>query len=516
MSCRHVFLATAFFAAGSGSTSAQVEPPADLDSFVERAMVAFEVPGIALGVVKDGQVAVVRGYGVRELGDPAPVDAETLFGIASNTKAFTATALALLVEEGKLAWDTPVIDYLPWFRLSDPYVTRELTIRDLLVHRSGLGLGAGDLLWWPESIYDRAEIVRRLRYLPLSTSFRSAYAYDSVLYLVAGEVIEAITGQPWEEFVASRIFAPVGMSKSSPRYTGGGDAANVAATHERIDGAVHRVRPFISDNVNPAGGITSNAADMARWLIVQLDSGRLTGDERLYSARTTEELWTIVTPFATGTPSPELAAQRSHFGGYALGLGARDYRGEMILRHAGGLPGYASLVVMVPDHKLGIALLTNMASAAPMAIAYHILDHYLGVDDTDWLEAYEAVTARAASRADAATPRAQSRDSLSAPSLPLERYAGTYVDQWYGEVTVTHSASGLGIRFEQTPALVGDLEHWQHDTFVVRWRDRELRADAFVTFLVGPDGDVEEVRMRRQRGVDFSYDFQHLRLKPSR
>lgn len=504
------------FIAASSPGSAQVGPPSDLDHLVGRAIQAFDVPGLALAVVKDGQVVVAKGYGVRELGDAAPVDGETLFGIASITKAFTATALAILVDEGRLAWDAPVIDYLPWFRMSDPYVTQELTIRDLLVHRSGLGWGAGDLLWWPESTYDRTEIARRIRHLPLSTSFRSTYAYGSVLYLVAGEVIEAVTGQVWEEFVASRIFGPVAMASTTPRYQGGADGDNVAATYERIDGEVRRVRPYISDNVNPVGGITSNAMDMAKWMIVQLDSGRVAGDERLYSARTTEELWTIVTPLTPGTPSPELAAQRSHFGGYALGLGVHDYRGQMILRHAGGLPGYASLIVMVPDYKLGIVLLTNMNSVAPMVIAYHILDHYLDADDTDWLEAYEAISARAAARAAASTPSVPSRDSLSGPSLPLEQYAMTYTDQWYGDVTVTHSARGLGIRFEQTPALVGDLEHWQHDTFVVRWRDRDLRADAFLTFTLGPEGAIEEARMRRQRGVDFSYDFQDLRLKPRR
>src|SRR6266542_822040 len=179
--------------------------PADLDAYVTRAMSAFEVPGVSLAIVKDGKVVVAKGYGVRKLGEPAPVDARTLFGIASNTKAFTATALGLLVEEKKIEWDAPVVRYLPAFAMWDPYVTRELTVRDLLVHRSGLGLGAGDLLWWPPSNYSRPEIARRLRFIQPATSFRSAYAYDNVLYLVAGELIETVTGQSWEDFVLSRI-----------------------------------------------------------------------------------------------------------------------------------------------------------------------------------------------------------------------------------------------------------------------------------------------------------------------
>src|SRR5204862_7354690 len=220
--------------------SAAPAPPPDLDAWIARAMRTFEVPGIGLAIVKDDAVVMAKGYGVRKLGEPEAVDAHTRFGIASNTKAFTATALGLLVEEKKIEWDAPVMRYLPAFAMWDPYVTRELTVRDLLVHRSGLGLGAGDLLWWQTSTYDRKEIARRLRFIPLATSFRSAYAYDNVLYLVAGEVIEAVSGRSWEDFVSSRILAKVGMRDSNVRHSAAGAQGNVAATHARIDG---RVRP---------------------------------------------------------------------------------------------------------------------------------------------------------------------------------------------------------------------------------------------------------------------------------
>jgi len=211
--CLSTCLLLLFF---TGAASAQ---PPDLDRWVERALQTFAVPGIALAIVKDDRVVVAKGYGVRKLGDPAPVDGRTLFGIASNTKAFTATALGLLVEEGKIEWDAPVVRYLPAFAMWDPFVTRELTVRDLLVHRSGLGLGAGDLLWWPESTYNRKEVARRLRFIPPATSFRSAYAYDNVLYLVAGELIEAVSGQTWEDFVATRILAKVGMTGTNVRHS---------------------------------------------------------------------------------------------------------------------------------------------------------------------------------------------------------------------------------------------------------------------------------------------------------
>jgi len=218
---------------------AQAPRPAPaFDGLVERARATFHVPGISLAVVKDDQVVLARGFGVRSLGQSAAVDSRTLFAIASNSKVFTSTAIGLLVEESKLAWDAPVIQYLPWFRLSDPYVTHELTVRDLLVHRSGLGLGAGDLLWWPPSTYTRREVAERLRFLPLATSFRSAYAYDNVLYLVAGHVIEAVSGQSWEDFVRTRILARVGMATSQPRYDTAANGGNVAAPHASIDGTV--------------------------------------------------------------------------------------------------------------------------------------------------------------------------------------------------------------------------------------------------------------------------------------
>ena len=298
--------------------------PADIDEWILRAMKTFGVPGLALTIVEDGQVLLAKGYGVRKLGDGAPVDARTLLGIASNTKAFTATALGMLVEEGKIRWDGRVIDYLPWFQMYDPYVTREMTVRDLLVHRSGLGLGAGDLLWWPASTYDRHEIARRLRYIPLATSFRSAYAYDNVLYLVAGEVIEAVSGQSWEDFVSSRILAKVGMRSSNVRHSAARQGGNIATPHASVDGRLRPIAPFDSDNTNPAGGINSCAEDMARWLIVQLAEGQLPGGSRLFSPATSRQLMTIVTPIPLAEGPAELRDVRPNFNGYGLGFGLRD------------------------------------------------------------------------------------------------------------------------------------------------------------------------------------------------
>ena len=493
--------------------------PADLDGYVARVMKAFEVPGLALSVVKDGRVLLAKGYGIRKMGSPEPVDAQTRFGIASNTKVVTATALALLVEEGKLEWDAPVIRYLPAFAMYDPFVTRELTVRDLLVHRSGLGLGAGDLLWWPPSTYSRKEIAHRLRFIKPATSFRSAYAYDNVLYTVAGELIETLSGMSWEDFVTSRILSKVGMTASDARHSAAGLAGNVAATHARISGTVRPIAPFLSDNTNPAGGIMSGAEDMARWVMVQLDSGRTASGPRLFSPRTARELWTIVTPIPIGDPLPELRVLRHSFNGYGLGLGIRDYRGHKMLTHTGGLPGYLSRVAMLPDLKIGVVVLTNQESGSAFNVLTHrILDHLLGVASPDYLGiAIRQDSIQAAQLAAAANRKAASRDSMVGPSLAPARYAGTYRDDWYGDITITPENGKLVMRFSRSPSLVGDLQHWQHDSFLVRWRDRELRADAFVTFALHPDGTIARATMvPASDDVDFSFDFQDLELKPVR
>ena len=510
-------VASALLLAVVALRAAPAAPP-DIDAWVQRAMRTFEVPGLALAIVKNDTVVVANGYGVRRLGEPAPVDARTLFGIASNTKAFTATALGLLVEEKKIEWDAPVVRYLPAFAMWDPYVTRELTVRDLLVHRSGLGLGAGDLLWWPSSTYDRPQIAARLRYVRPATSFRSAYAYDNVLYLVAGELIAAVSGQSWEDFVSSRILAKVGMTGTNVRHSAAAAGGNVAATHAAIDGRVRPIAPFDSDNTNPAGGINTSAEDIAKWLRVQLSGGRLADGSRLFSADTARQLTTLVTPMPLADPPPELPPLKTNFRGYALGFEVRDYRGHKIVLHSGGLPGYVSRVAMIPDVNVGVAVLTNQESGeAYDSIAYHVLDHYLGAPAFDWIDGYAKVRVRNAARvAEAERKGAAARDAAARPSLPLERYAGTYRDAWYGDVVIFLESGKLSMKFSHTPALAGELEPFQHDTFIVRWRDRELRADAYVTFALNPDGSIDQAKMHAvSPATDFSFDFQDLLLRPA-
>jgi CubicO group peptidase (beta-lactamase class C family) len=484
-------------------------------------MKTFEVPGLAVAVVKDGQVVLAKGYGVRKLGEKAPVDGRTLFGIASNTKAFTATALGLLVEEGKIEWDGPVTRYLPWFQMWDPYVTREMTVRDLLVHRSGLGLGAGDLLIWPETTYTRREIVRRLRFVRPATSFRSAYAYDNMLYLAAGEVIEAVSGRSWEDFVAERILKKAGLASSRPRHSAGIAGRNVAMPHAALEKGPTPVAIDENDHMNPAGGILSCADDMARWMLIHLDDGRLPDGTRLFGEKTERQLTSLVTPIPISDPPPELAAQRMNFSGYALGFRVNDYRGRKLVSHTGGLSGYVSKLVMVPELDLGIAVLTNQESdEAYNSVIYAVLDQAMGVPPADWAAAYLKVRERAkAKTADALKTAAAKREAALPPSLPLADYAGAYEDAWYGPIVITAEGAGgtakLVMSFAKTPGLAGDLEHWSRETFVARWRDRTLRADAYVTFVLDPDGGIVEARMKAfSPDTDFSYDFHDLLLKP--
>jgi CubicO group peptidase (beta-lactamase class C family) len=404
----------------------------------------------------------------------------------------------------------------------DPYVTRELTIRDLLVHRSGLGLGAGDLLWWPQSTYNRKEIARRLQFIKPATSFRSAYAYDNVLYLVAGEVIEAISGQSWEDFVTDRIMKKVGMTDSKPRHSdanGAAQGANIATPHAPVDGKVQVIKPFDSDNTNPAGGINASAADIAKWMLVRLADGKLADGSQLYSESTSRTLTTLVTPMPLPNPPPELAALRYNFYGYALGLNVHDYRGHKVITHTGGLPGYVSKITVIPDAQLGVAVLTNQESGAAFsALTWQVLDQFLDSPKTDWIDAYAKVLARQnAGIAEAEKKAAAARDAGSKPSLPLEKYAGTYTDPWYGDMTIAFENGKLVMRFGHTPDLVGDLEHWQHDTFVARWRDRELRADAYVIVALDADGSIDQIKMRAvSPATDFSFDFQDLLFTPAR
>ncbi len=333
---------------------------------------------------------------------------------------------------------------------------------------------------------------------------------------MAGELIEAVSGQSWEEFVTRRILRPAGMTASTVNHSSAVAGGNVAAPHAGVDGAVRPVKPFTGDATNAAGGINSNAAEMARWLQVLLSRGKTPEGARLLSEATWTELTSVVTPIPIPALPAPLASLRPQFQAYGLGLVVRDYRGRKVLAHKGGLPGYVSLVFMIPEAGLALAVLTNQESSyACDAILLHLVDHVLQAPRTDWLDAFNMVRAEADARtAGEAAGAASKRATGSNPHLPLASYAGAYRDDWYGEISISLEDGRLVLRFSQTPSLVGDLEHWQYETFVVRWRDRELKADAFVTFTLDPDGQITEARMKAiSSEIDFSFDFQHLCLR---
>jgi CubicO group peptidase (beta-lactamase class C family) len=489
---------------------------ANLDDVVKRTLQEFDVPGMAVGVIQDGNVRLLKGYGVRELGESAPVTGKTLFGIASNTKAFTAAALAILVDEKKIDWDQRVVDILPWFQMSDPYVSREMRIRDLLVHRSGLGLGAGDLMLFPEATLTAREIMQRLRYVPLATSFRSTYAYDNVLYIVAGAVIEQASGTTWERFIRERIFQPLGMTRSRTSVNDVPPGEDLAWPHAPAEGKLRVLQHTKLDPAAPAGAIQSSVEDMLKWAATQLNEGQYAGG-RLFSAKQSQEMWTphIFVPIAADPPK-ELAVAMPIFQAYALGWVIRDYRGQRIVYHGGALGGMVTRVTLVPGKKLAIIVFTNQeVGSAFQAVTMSILDHYLDAPASDCVSAYGAVRKRDLDKAHQAEAEAGSkRNAASKPSLQLAQYAGRYRDPWYADVWVEEKEGKLWMRFTHS-ALTGLMEHFQYDTFIAKWTDRSYDADAYVTFSLNPDGSTREVKMKAVSSLtDFSFDFHDLVLTP--
>lgn len=517
-----ILLAFCVAGASAHTPAAPVPPPAaatafDLEADVNRILKLFDVPGMAVAIVKDGKVITARGFGVRKLGESAPVDGKTIFEIASNSKAFTAAALAMLVDEGKLAWDDPVTKHLPDFRMYDAYVTHEMTVRDLLVHRSGLGLGAGDLLWWPTTEFTTDEIIHRLRYVRPATSFRNSYAYDNLLYIVAGKIIAQKEGKSWGDAVRARILKPLGMNTTTTSLAENAGNANVSSPHSKINGKAAPVRALPVPNAVGAVGINTSAEDIARWMTLLLNGGAIDQEKRLFSAAQSEEMWTAQTPMKITEPKPPLAATKPNFFAYGLGFQLRDYKGRKLAMHGGALQGFYSRVVMVPEEKLGIAIFTNAESGGAMtSLQYRLLDHYLGAAPTDWIARIHDIDTETHAK-DLAKQKAASatRAAKSAPSLPLAAYDGDYQDAWYGTVSIKPVGKKRVMSFTKTPDLAGELEHFQHDTFIVRWKERNFNADAYVTFSLNPDGSIERMKMAPVSSeTDFSYDFADLSFTP--
>jgi CubicO group peptidase (beta-lactamase class C family) len=495
--------------------TAQNVPPTDLDAYVARVLKTFEVPGLSVAIVKDGKVVLAKGYGVRKLGEPTPVDENTLLAIGSNTKAFTSAALATLVDEGKISWDDPVYERLTGFQMYDPYVSHEMTIRDLLTHRSGMGLGEGDLLFWPHTTFTRAEIIYKLRFMKPASSFRSRFAYDNLLYMTAGQIIPAVTGKSWEDYIREKILRPLGMNTTNLSNADFKPGDNYAWPHSKVDGKLQPIEFVNLDNAGPAGSINSSAAEMAKWVLLQLNHGKIPGREgRIFTERQSREMWSAQTILPIGAGNSPLAAKRPKFAAYGLGWGLSDYHGRKMVAHTGGVAGMVSRVMLVPEENLGVVILTNAEQGGAFdSILYHILDSYFGLVPTDWIAAHKAAVEQTEKEAaEIMKQQESSRAADSKPALPLEKYAGVYTDPWYGPVTIQMEGGKLVFTLDHTPKAIADLQHWQYDTFKAHWRDRTIE-DAFLSFTLKPDGAIDHFTMVAVSPLaDFSFDYQDLYL----
>lgn len=454
----------------AGSAQGQAESLNRLDRYIKSAIKDWDIPGLALAIVKDDRILHQRGFGVRQIGAQAPVDRHTLFAVASNTKAFTATALGLLVQEGKLSWDDPVTEVSPDFQLYDPVATEKIRVRDLLCHRSGLGLWAGDLTWW-DSNYDRAEVIRRIRFQKPVSDFRTTYHYTNLMFLVAGELIPQVTGISWDRFIKQRFFEPLNMHRSNTSVKALSRMDNVATPHSVLNGKLTAIDYLNVDNCAPAAAINSSVADLSQWVRLQLNDGLYEG-KRL-----------VASPIIQETRRPHVLRNLSnkmrqrhpsiHFSTYGLGFGLHDYQGRLVVNHTGGLDGMVSYVGFMPEEDLGVIVLTNSVDhEIHRALPLYVFDMFLDEDETDWSGIYLEDFKRSRARQKAQTQkRLANRPQDNSPDRPLERYTGTFVSSVYGSACIAEKAGQLKMTLSAHPGFEASLAHWKDDTCVARWNE---------------------------------------------
>ena len=496
----------------------------ELNQFIQDVSREFNVPGIAVAVVKDQRIVYERGFGLRNIESKKPVDRHTKFCIASITKPFTATALEMLADRGKLKLDDRVTDHLSWFRMSEPYVTRELRVRDLLAHRSGLGPHAGDLLFVPETTYSNREVVERLGELPLSSGFRDGFSYENAMFAVASLVIEQASGESYADFIRNHIFAPLRMSDAVINASHLGPADNFAAAYQpRLDSQLEAIPPLAWENNPGAAGIYASIDDMAKWTRMQLsiaDERRASAAPHLISEAAQRRMWSMLIPIDIDpAATPDLKAAQPNFLGYGEGWYLSDYQGHRTVWHGGEFPGTVSLVTLLPESHLGIVVLSNQESDnALYAVTLHIVDEYLqsakSDPRTDWLQAF--LDAEHQSQARIAARKQSEKiaeSSVADPPGDLKRFAGVYRDRWYGDVAIDLEHDGLRVLFTHSPRLIGSMQPIGDRKFLVTWDDRTLRADAFIEFDLDKAGTAISARMSRASSeVSKSYDYQDLQL----
>jgi CubicO group peptidase (beta-lactamase class C family) len=492
----------------------------EIDHLVEDAMEKFTVAGVAVGIVKDGKIIHARGYGVKSVETNAPVDEHTAFAIASNSKAFTTTALALLVEEGKLSWTDRVIDHIPEFKMYNDYVTQNFNILDLVTHRSGLGLGAGDLQKWPSgSDFTIADMLSNFQHFEPVSAFRTKYDYDNILYLVAGELIKRVSGVSWEVFVKERIMKPLNMDNSFTLPASMCGSENLATPHLATQGKLKTI-PFYEldpEKINgAAGGVLSNANDLCKWMMVHLNEGRYgeSLENQLFSRQSQREMWKIQT---TIDVRPD-HRYNPHFSGYGLGWRLNDMNGKLSVSHTGDLSGMLSKTIMIPDLELGVVVLTNSyygGAGVFRAVSSTIVDSYLGLDDFGWtdyyLESYQSRSGEAEKVVDQVWLTVSDADGAH---IDPEDYLGIYEDKWFGKIKIYQEGDQLWFTSLRSPKLTGPMYFYKANAFAVRWEHREMDADAFAIFSLDEEGVAQTIAMKGiSPDIDFSYDFQDLNFE---
>src|SRR5438105_454703 len=489
-SARHTVYVAAALACAAPALAQQPAAKASLagfDQYITKTMQDWKVPGLAIAVVKDDSIMFMKGFGTRTMGTAQPVDEHTLFAIGSSSKAFTATLVAMMVDQGKMHWDDAATTYLPGVQLFDPYVTRELTVRDLLTHRSGLT--RGDLMWYATD-YNRDEILRRVRFLKPTWSVRSRFGYQNIMYLAAGQAVAHVAGTSWDELVRERIFTPLGMTESNTSTRDLAGKPNVATPHTDVNDTLIVVPWHNIDNIGPAGSINSNVSDMIKWVRFQLAQGSVKG-KALVSPSALGETHTAQMVIPVGADAKQLNPF-THLETYGMGWFLSDYRGRELDQHGGNIDGMSAMVALMPEEKLGMVILTNAnGSPVPTIAMYRVIDALLNEPARDWNAEYRKQFDKFRAQAkEAEQKRLAQRTMGTKPSLPLDRYAGVYSDSMYGDASVRFVNGAL--RMSYGTSFDGELEHWHYDTFRAKWQNHALAA-TFVTFALAADGKVRSV-----------------------
>lgn len=508
-------MAAAFTTTAASAKTELPISPQEIEQVAKQVMDTYQMPGMALAIVNKDQVLYQQTFGVKESQQPGQVSASTLFKIASVSKQFTTAALALLVDEGKIDWDDPVIDYLPEFRVADAWVTRHFTIRDLLIHKSGLNLGAGDLMFWPgPNDFTREDVIRGLQYLPMEKGFRSDYGYDNLLYVIAGEVVASAAGMPYEQFVEQRLMRPLGMQSCYAGIVPEAARKQLAQPHAIVDDLPRVVRRDHADKITTsaaAGGIRCSVGALTQWLQMHLNNGQFKdtkGDvQTLIEPSTHAELWQPQTIMPVSWVSKNW--DETNFNLYGLGWRLNDFHGELRVHHTGSLHGMYSYVSLFPEQDVGFVVLMNRAhSDARAAMMYSLIKPYVGETDIDWVARFKQRREQLVAK-DNATFEPPVMADVSAEQAA--EYLGDYRDPWFGEAYVTYKDGRMQWRSERSQRLIGELKHVKNNTFAVRWDDRTLWADAYVKFTTNMSGDVTGMQMAPiHPDTDFSFDFEDL------